>query len=208
MIKDLDLVTLQEKENNPCSRLLIIHLVGSTVGTTVGIVPMEMAAVLNVGREDIKGVNVENLGGDKIDYYLQLDPRDHPLSLQDHLFQHPEEDRQCLVRHNRPGITRSHSREVAFTVWIRRKEEMVLALFILGIVITNSRIRFHMPWTPWGYSSPLVSTHLYHNFTIRLHKITSGHSCLKSLICCSSQTFLSIRLEGSSRCSEGSNNTS
>jgi len=75
----LDLITLQEKENNPCLSHLIIHHAKSAVGIILGIVPMEMVVVLNVGREDIRGVNVQKLVGDKIEYYLQLDHRDHLL---------------------------------------------------------------------------------------------------------------------------------
>ena len=52
----------------------------------------------------------------------------------------------------------------------------VLAISILGMVTTNSRMLVHVPYSPRGYSKPLVSVHLYHGVAIRLHSSTLGHS--------------------------------
>ena len=52
----------------------------------------------------------------------------------------------------------------------------VLAVSMLGMMTTNSRILVHVPCSPRGYSKPLVSTHRYHSVAIRLHNSTSGHS--------------------------------
>jgi len=48
----------------------------------------------------------------------------------------------------------------------------VLASSILDISAIDSRILSQVPWTPWGYSSPFVSTHRNHNRAIRLHTFT------------------------------------